>query len=220
MFRDLQKWLDRNPHAWWVLALPYLIVAYILPEILIVDSYTSTAIPADGYIPFLPQAVVFYGAWYPMMFLTGIWLLLRDGHEFKRYMLALSVGMTVSGLIYVLWPNGQDLRPDLSVPGNVFELVLKKLYEIDTNTNVLPSLHVSCSVVAVFAVWQTHSIRYTKTRVAITILAVLVSVSTVFVKQHAVLDVITGAPLGAIAALAGRTLFRRKERGEKRGAWE
>jgi len=217
MFRILKKWLERNPHAWWALALIYLIVAYILPEKLIVDGYASTAIPFDGHIPFLPQAVVFYVAWYPLMFLTGIRLLLKDGQGFKRYMFALSVCMTVSGVIYVLWPNGQDLRPDLSVPGNIFELVLSRLYEIDTNTNVLPSLHVSCSAVAVFAVWETSGIRSGKTRAAVTILAVLVSASTVFVKQHAVLDLVTGALLGVIAGLAGRTVFRHTEKGKGRG---
>ena len=53
MIRTIIKWVRDNPHCWWALVLFYLIAVYILPEkLIIIDSYTSTAIPFDDLIPF------------------------------------------------------------------------------------------------------------------------------------------------------------------------
>jgi predicted membrane channel-forming protein YqfA (hemolysin III family) len=46
-----------------------------------------------------------------MLFFTGLWLLLKDGEGFKKYMLFLSVAYTIGAVFYILFPNGQDLRP-------------------------------------------------------------------------------------------------------------
>ena len=210
MIRTIVQWIKENPHCWWALVLLYLIAAYILPEKLIVDGYTSTAVPFDDVIPFFPPAVVFYVLWFPLMFFTGLWLMLKDALNFPRYMFALAVCMTVSAAIYLLWPNGQDLRPDLSAPRGFFEWLLGGLYRIDTNTNVLPSLHVSCTVVAAVCVWATGSIRKAWVRWAHSLLSLLVASSTVFVKQHAILDLAAGAVLGVLAVLAAFALFRRR----------
>ena len=132
-------------------------------------------------------------------------------------MFALAICMTVSGAIYLLWPNGQDLRPDLSQPRGLFEWMLAGLYDIDTNTNVLPSLHVSCTAVAVACVWATPTIRRKWVLAAHTVLSLLVASSTVFVKQHAILDLFAGAALGVVAVLLSFALFRRKGKGRRKG---
>ena len=214
MIRTIVKWIKENPHCWWALVLLYLIAAYIVPEKIIIDSYASTAIPFDDCIPFFAPAVVFYVLWFPLMFFTGLWLMIKDGLNFPRYMFALAICMTVSGAIYLLWPNGQDLRPDLSQPGNFFEWLLGGLYNIDTNTNVLPSLHVSCAAVVVACIWATPTVRKRWVRVAVTVLSLLVASSTVFVKQHAILDLLAGAVLGAAAVLIAFAVFGGKRRGK------
>ena len=213
MIQTVIKWVKDNPHCWWALVLFYLLAVYILPEKLIIDSYTSTAIPFDDLIPFFSPAVVFYVLWFPLMFFTGLWLMITDSLNFPRYMFALAICMTVSGIIYLLWPNGQDLRPDLSQPQNIFEWLLGGLYNIDTNTNVLPSLHVSCTAVAVACIWATPTIRRKWVCAAHSVLSLLVASSTVFVKQHAILDLFAGAALGIIAVAAAFALFRRRKGG-------
>lgn len=216
MIRTIVKWVKDNPHCWWALVLFYLIAVYILPENIIIDNYTSTAIPFDDRIPFFAPAVVFYVLWFPLMFFSGLWLMLKDSLNFPRYMFALAVCMTVSGIVYLLWPNGQDLRPDLSQPRGFFEWLLGGLYNIDTNTNVLPSLHVSCTVVAVACIWATPTIRRKGVCAAYTVLSLLVASSTVFVKQHAILDLFAGAALGIIAVLVSFAVFRRRGRRGKK----
>ena len=220
MIRTVLQWIRANPHCWWALVLFYLIAVYILPEKLVVGSYTSTAIPFDDRIPFFAPAVVFYVLWFPLMFFTGLWLLLKDGGNFRRYMFSLALCMTLAAVVYLLWPNGQDLRPDLSQPRGLFEWMLGGLYRIDTNTNVLPSLHVACVVPVIVCLRVTPTIRRRAVPAAVTLLSLLVAASTVFVKQHAILDLAAGAVLGAAAVLAAFAVFRGKGGKEGRSAWK
>ena len=211
-----KKWFADHPHWWWSLLLFYAIFAYILPEHIVTgDSvYASTAVALDGRIPFFAPAIVFYMLWFPLLVFTGFWLLFTDGVNFRRFMSSLAICMTLAGVIYVLWPNGQDLRPDLSDPHGIFEIVLAWIYGVDTNTNVLPSLHVACVVGQTACIWSTRTIRRPWIRPALTVLALLVSCSTVFVKQHAILDLAAGLLLGIIATVICFAVFRPKDRGK------
>lgn len=217
MMKAVKDWIQKNPHCWWALLLIYVIAAYILPEHIVTSDsvYASTAVALDDRIPFFAPAIVFYMAWFPLLVFTGFWLLFTDGVNFRRFMSSLAVCMTLAGVIYVLWPNGQDLRPDLSDPHGLFEIVLRWIYGVDTNTNVLPSLHVACVVGQTACVWSTRTIRRPWVRPALTVLALLVCSSTVFVKQHAVLDLAAGLALGAAAAVICFSVFRPKGHGKK-----
>ena len=210
MMKAVKDWFGKNPHWRWALLLLYVIAAYILPEHIVTSeaAYATTAVALDGRIPFFAPAIVFYMAWFPLLVFTGFWLLFTDGVNFRRFMCSLAVCMTLAGVIYVLWPNGQDLRPDLSAPHGLFETVLAWIYRVDTNTNVLPSLHVACVVGQTACIWSTRSIRRPWIRPALTLLALLVASSTVFVKQHAILDLAAGLGLGLLATAVCFALFR------------
>ena len=220
MMKAVKDWFGKNPHWRWALLLLYVIAAYILPEHIVTSeaAYATTAVALDGRIPFFAPAIVFYMAWFPLLVFTGFWLLFTDGVNFRRFMCSLAVCMTLAGVIYVLWPNGQDLRPDLSAPRGLFETVLAWIYRVDTNTNVLPSLHVACVVGQTACIWSTRSIRRPWIRPALTLLALLVASSTVFVKQHAILDLAAGLGLGLLATAVCFALFRpEKAAGKGRG---
>lgn len=64
-----------------------------------------------------------------------------------------------------------------------------RLYSADTNTNVIPSMHVLGCMAAVFGLFRSRCTpRWMK--VSVIILTVLINASTVFIKQHSILDVI------------------------------
>ena len=69
----------------------------------------------------------------------------------------------------------------------------------EPNTNVCPSLHVIGSMAAFFAFWYAPVFSAKKWRIASAIAAFLICISTVFMKQHSVLDVLAALPLCAIA---------------------
>ena len=71
-------------------------------------------------------------------------------------------------------------------------------YQFDTNTNVCPSIHVIGSFAGAFALWECRALQKPQYRAAIVIATLLISISTVFVKQHSVIDVAAALPLCAI----------------------
>ena len=156
----------------------------------------------DDLIPFCEYFVIFYCLWYVLLIGVGLYLLFRDRDAFRRYMQFLAITFFLSELIWILVPNGQDLRPAVMPRDNLFTALISALYRIDTNTNVFPSVHVVGAVGAALAVWDSHSLRHRKMlRWGVVVLAALICVSTLFVKQHAILDVVSGLMLSLLAAL-------------------
>lgn len=190
-------WVKANPHVRWSLLLFYLLLLYFLAESCVTGGYHPTQTALDAYIPFFSPAVIAYFLWFPLLAGTGLWLMAKDGKGFRDYMWFLAVCFTLSAAVYFLWPSGQDLRPDLSAPKNIFEYVLARIYAVDTNTNVFPSLHVSCSLGAALALWASPTTKRNGIRPASAALAALIIASTVLVKQHAVMDI----PGGVAAAV-------------------
>ena len=102
-------------------------------------------------------------------------------------------------IIYFLFPTCQMLRPEVFPRDNLLTRFIAGFYVFDTNTNVCPSLHVIGSLAAFFAFWYAPVFSAKKWRIASAIAAFLICISTVFMKQHSVLDVLAALPLCAIA---------------------
>ena len=186
----------------YALWLPLYLLAFVLIEHLPQPSYWATQLPLDDAIPFCEWFVLFYCAWYPLLVTVGIYLLLRDAPAFRRYMAFLAVTFFASVLIWLLIPNGQDLRPQVFPRENLPTTLVAALYRIDTNTNVFPSVHVVGSVGAALAVWDSPRLRaHPLLRWGVPVLAALICISTLFIKQHSVLDVVSGLVLSLLAAI-------------------
>ena len=194
----IAAWLHDNPHFWYSLLLLPIFACYFIPEQLIVSNYHATEIAFDAMIPLLSGFVYFYLLWFPLLVFGGFFLLFTDATVFKRYMIYLAVAYFISAAVYLTYPNGQDLRPtDLNVH-DLSTIILAFIYRVDTNTNVLPSLHVIGSVGAAAALCCDRKVRSGAIKAAIIVLAALVSISTVFIKQHGVVDVIAGLAVGLL----------------------
>ena len=197
----IKTFIHDHPHIWWGLFLPVYLGIFFTIEHFITDNYWATQLPIDYKIPFLEGFAPIYASWSVLLFILGIYLILKDGEGFRRYMWSIMITFLFSTLICALIPNGQDLRPDLETLGreNLFTRLIGVLYASDTNTNVCPSLHVVGSLAAWFAVLHNNRLRRTRwVPVAVGVLACLISVSTVMIKQHSLLDVIVGVPYALI----------------------
>ena len=155
-------------------------------------------------IPFLEGFAPFYASWSVLLCILGIYLIIKDGEGFRRYMWSIMVTFLISTLICALIPNGQDLRPAVMPRDNIFCDLVAYTYSLDTNTNVFPSVHVVGVIDAWFAVWYTRGL--------------IVIASTLFIKQHAVIDVVAGFVVGflgnyVVYGIIGRRRDRRLCRG-------
>ena len=197
----------RLPHIPWrelkyALWLPFYLLAFVLVEHLPQASYWPTQLTLDNAIPFCEWFVLFYCTWYPLLVAAGLYLLLRDAPAFRRYMAFLAVTFFASVIVWLLLPNGQDLRPQVFPRENFLTALVVALYRIDTNTNVFPSVHVVGSAGAALAVWDSPRLRAQPLlRWGVVLLAALICVSTLFIKQHAILDVVSGLVLSLAAAV-------------------
>ena len=143
-------WL-RLRGALWV---PAYLAVFALLEHLPRQHYWATQLPLDAVIPFCPVFVVFYCVWYVLLIGTGLFLLVRDGRAFRRYMQFLALTFFLSAAVWFLIPSCQNLRPAQMEESSIFTALLALLYRIDTNTNVFPSAHVVGAIGAALAVWD------------------------------------------------------------------
>ena len=98
--------------------------------------------------------------------------------------------MTIFLIISTVFPNGQDLRPMVFERDNIFVDMVRMVYRMDTCTNVFPSLHVFNSICACIAIHESKELKKHKTACqAAYLLAGLIILATMFLKQHSVLDV-------------------------------
>ena len=183
--------IKRRPYILWVLYVPFYLVLFYFTEHLVTTDYWVSYCVVDDWIPFVPQFVVFYVMWYPLLFATGLYLMFKDPRAFVRYMYSVSIGLTASLVICLLFQNGQDLRPEL-IGDDLFTRVLRLIYTVDTNTNVLPSMHVVGTMAALFGWFDTDVPLAKWVRPVLILLGILINISTVLIKQHSCLDILAG----------------------------
>lgn len=165
------------------------------------DSYTPIHCALDDAIPFCELFLLPYLFWF--VYLIGViaYTLLCDARAFRRMMKFIILSYSVAILAYILFPNCQELRPEGFARDNVLTRFIAHFYQFDTNTNVCPSIHVIGSVAAMLGAWDSRHFGSAGWRAAFAVAAALISVSTVFIKQHSVLDVAAAIPVCVLAYL-------------------
>lgn len=154
----------------------------------------------DDLIPFNEFFFIFYGGWYVLVVGSLVYYFFYDTRRFRELDLYIFITQMAAMACYILWPSRQDLRPETFPRENLFTWILGLIYTFDTNTGVCPSLHVAYSfAIASVMVKDEHFGRPFK--VFVTLFAVMVSLSTAFVKQHSVLDILAALPVVALGEL-------------------
>ncbi len=181
-------------HLFLVLFWPVYLTGFMLTEKFVVPTY-DVYCPLDDLIPFCELFVIPYVLWYAILAFVSLYTLFCDVPAFKSLYKFLFVSCFFTFAIYIIFPNMQNLRPTEFARDNLLIDIMKGLYAADTNTNVCPSLHVVFSMGMLFAVWNTKHFDSTAWRIANTAIAVTICLSTVFLKQHSVIDIFAGVVL-------------------------
>ncbi len=147
----------------------------------------------DDAIPFVEYFIIPYLLWFAYIAITVMYFFLKNKNEFYRLCAFLFVGMTVFLIISTVYPNGHYLRPTVFERENIFTDLVRLLYRADTPTNLFPSIHVYNSIGVNIAIWHSEEFKKSKSiRYGSAVLMVSIILSTMFLKQHSVFDVITG----------------------------
>lgn len=182
---------------WPVFGLFFLIVE----RLWIRQSYFPVYCSLDDAIPFCEYFLIPYLFWFVFLVGIHIYTLLFDVEAFRKLMKFIMVSYSAAMLIYILFPNCQELRPILFERDNLFTRFMTGFYQFDTNTNVCPSIHVIGSVAVMLCAWNSRQFSSPGWRLVFGIAAFLISISTVFLKQHSILDILAAIPICVIAYL-------------------
>ena len=164
-----------------------------------VEHYYSMHCPLDDMIPFCEWFLIPYLFWFVYLIGTIVYTFFFDVAAFKRMMYFIIITYSITMLIYLVFPTCQDLRPTQFARDNVLTRFVAWFYNFDTNTNVCPSIHVLGSVAAMLGLCDCRRLQNPKLKLLFILLCVLICISTVFMKQHSVLDVLAALPLCVIA---------------------
>lgn len=154
------------------------------------EACFDLTLPADRAIPLQPVFVYPFYLVYAAMILPAF--LVKSRALLIRGGLAFGALIAVSCIIFVAFPTCVP-RPEFS-PHSEAGRLLARIWAMDRPVCGCPSLHVSASVLA-----ATIVIRERRTAGVVLLAAsLLTSVSTLFVKQHVILDVAGGVAMALI----------------------
>lgn len=178
-------------------------IGFMLLEVRTSSQTIITSTLIDQYIPFNEYFVIPYLLWFVFIALGFAYFIFVDSHGFKRTCYYMFTGMFISLLFYFLFPNGQDLRITLD-NDNIFRILVSFIYSIDSPTNVCPSIHVYNSVMMCVSLMKSKIFHQKHILMIITvILTIMICASTVFIKQHAFIDIVVALILALLVYYVG-----------------
>lgn len=179
--------------AWLAAAFTFLMPMYfVIGQATAAGPHYQPFIALDHLMPVSPRWMLVYGSLYMCGFLMP--LVVVRGHElFRQSMKAYLFVMLVSYVGFMLYPTVAPHQP--FVIDGFASWSLQLFYDIDQPYGCFPSLHVAYSFVGATACYRMHR-GVGRAAVA---WASLIGVSTVYTKQHFVVDAIAGAMVGLAA---------------------
>jgi len=188
----MKAFYDKYKHGLYVVGymIFYLCFFCILETFVSTDNAVMTSTWIDDCIPFNEYFVIPYVLWFVFLFCGFCYVIFFDMSGFKRTCFYLFTGMTTCLIIYAIYPTAQNLRPVLT-NDNIFQQLVSFIYSVDTSTNVCPSIHVYNAVMLAVSLIKCDSIKNKQwIKIGLIVLASLISLSTVMIKQHAFLDIV------------------------------
>ena len=176
----------------------YFILYFLTENLIPAENCHVIHSPLDDLIPFNEFFVLFYVGWYVLIVLSLLYFLLYSVESFKRLQTYIIITQILAMVVYIVYPSRQDLRPEVFPRENVLTWIMGMIYRFDTNTGVLPSLHVAYSL-GIASTWLREKRVKPWVRILIALFCLGVCVSVAFVKQHSVLDIFAAIPVCLVA---------------------
>lgn len=191
--KNMKAFITTYKHGFLALGyLPIYLIWFFYLEQTVTRNYTVIHMPLDDYIPFCELFIIPYYLWFAYVAAVVVYMLFTDKTEYYKTCAFLCTGMTVFLIVSTLWPNGQHLRPFTMPRDNIFTQMVAGLYRTDTPTNIWPSIHVYNSLGAHIAIMKCKKPVHKKwLHTGSFVLCVSIILSTVFLKQHSVFDMLT-----------------------------
>jgi membrane-associated phospholipid phosphatase len=160
----------------------------------------------DLNIPFIPEFVWIYHTLVPVIVLTML-VLVQKKELFLSAMGAFAIATLALSIFYIAFPSFYP-RESFHVSAGASGFLLEMTRLIDGAHNTFPSSHVTFAWLLTFLISLTNCVKKNKLiYLAFFAWATLISISTVVLKQHYVIDVFSGMALAAICYFLSKTII-------------
>lgn len=195
----MKEFIKRYRHGFVMLAYACIYIPWFTYlEKTVTKHYHIIHMTLDDYIPFNEFFIVPYFLWFAYVACAVLYFLFTNKRDYLKLCAFLFSGMTIFLIVSTVFPNGHHLRPLVFERDNIFTHMVASLYRADTSTNLFPSIHVYNSLGVQFAVMNSESLsRHKWIQRGSSLLCVSIILSTVFLKQHSIFDVITAFIMAA-----------------------
>lgn len=150
----------------------------------------------DRSVPFVKEFIIPYVIWYAFIYAVLVFLCFKDRETYIKTLLAYEICIVISFVIYYLF---QTKVPRPVLLGNDFVTnIVRWVYKSDNPFNCFPSTHCFSAYIILKGV-NASKIKNKPVRFIIFSECILVMISTQFVKQHVVLDLVAAILLGEMA---------------------
>ncbi len=204
--------LRLRPHLWFQLYWVIYVVWFFALDWTITNPTYIIHSPIDDMIPFCEWFIFPYCSWFGLLVAVTALLWWYDTPSYDKLCLMMFSGMTFCLILYMILPNGVDLRPTVEQVGrdNIAMDLMQLIWKADASNNVCPSIHCQSSACMALAFSESKLARNHPGRKVIAFgWAALICLSTMFTKQHSIIDVVCGL---AVAAVWYWPLYRRGNR--------
>jgi len=188
--------------------LPYIILYFLLQSALAMNTNHNLTTDLDKLIPFVPEFIWIYHSMIPIFILTTV-ILIEKKPVFFTAIASIIFASIIMLLFYTFFPAfyPRDVHTEASISGFLVEVTRS----IDGSNNTFPSGHVTFAWLLVFFIGlSSFAQKYKWIQFVYIIWALLISVSTLVLKQHFVVDVFSGATLAILCYFLGkRFVFER-----------
>ncbi|MEG1848237.1 MAG: serine/threonine protein phosphatase [Lachnospiraceae bacterium] len=165
----------------------------------VTSDYTMIHMGIDDYIPFCEVFVIPYFLWFLYVAAIVVYLFFTNKADYYRLCKFLFIGMTIFLLVSTFFPNGQNLRPITFPRDNIFTHMIAALYQTDSATNIVPSIHVYNAIGAHIAIVHCKRLHNQPwVRIGSFVLCLSIILSTMLIKQHSMFDVLTACGMAVI----------------------
>ena len=178
---------------------PFYLLGFVLVEQVVKPRYIIWC-PLDDLIPFCEYFIVPYATWFVELAVIPLLLLQYDRKQYYYLCAVMFTGMTLCLGLYLIFPNGLDLRVEITRQ-NIFADLVRLIQAVDTPTNVCPSIHVASAMEMDLAICRSVLGQRRWVRMLANSVFVLICLSTVFLKQHSVIDIFWGVAVTAVLHL-------------------
>ena len=178
---------------------PFYLLGFVLVEQVVEPRYIIWC-PLDDLIPFCEYFIVPYATWFVELAVIPLLLLQYDRKQYYYLCAVMFTGMTLCLGLYLIFPNGLDLRVEITRQ-NIFADLVRLIQAVDTPTNVCPSIHVASAMAMDLALCRSVLGQRRWVRMLANSVFVLICLSTVFLKQHSVIDIFWGVAVTAVLHL-------------------